>query len=205
MSGEEPAAPRAEPPVRVRLLDTDDDTDRTTASLVSSLATRLIILHYTSGVGVVGALLAGLAAAGREASKTAEGARLRRALAAGPAGRNGQALWAALRIGDAAIGLPATPVLDHIRNDLALLVADDLADCLAGTPLPPSFRGGAGAAAGAPVAEVTFLDCLLGLWIQAREITRAIEAAGALAPPGVATAEIEPGPAGDDASGRLLR
>ena len=181
---------------RARLVDPEGEADRTTASLISSLATRLIILHYTSGVSVIGSMLAGLTLAGREAAKTAEGARLRRALQATPAARNGDAIWAALRIGDMAAGLPATPILDHVRNDLALLLAGDLAETLAEPPAPPAMgsRGVAGS-----LGEASFLDCMLGLWVHSREVSRSIESLAGLAdqaPPifegGIAAGE--PGP-----------
>lgn len=180
---------------RALLVDPEGEADRTTASLVSSLATRLIILHYTSGVSVIGSMLAGLAAAGREAARTAEGARLRKALQASPASRNGEAIWAALKIGDIAAGLPATPILDHVRNDLALLLADDLAETLAEPPTPPAMgnRGGDGS-----LGEIRFLDCMLGIWAHAREMNRSIESLAALAGPmptfegGTATGEAGP-------------
>lgn len=167
---------------RAMLVDPEGEGDRTTASLISSLATRLIILHYTSGVSVVGSLLAGLSLAGREAARSAEGAKLRRALLASPAARNGEAIWAALRIGDMAAGLPATPVLEHVRNDLALLLAPNLAETLAEAPTPPALHS---RGADAPPGHANFIDCMLGLWIQAREITRSIEslATTATSPP----------------------
>ena len=190
----ETAAPRA------RLVDPEGEADRTTAALVSSLATRLIILHYTSGVSVIGSLLAGLSLAGRDAARTADGARLRRALLASPAARNGETLWAALRIGDMAAGLPATPVVDHIRNDLALLLAPDLAETLSAVPIPPALQS---RAAGAAPGEANFIDCLLGLWIHAREITRSIEGLARLTP--AEPPVFEGGNAADGHTSQLLR
>jgi hypothetical protein len=188
------------PPPRARLVDPEGDADRTTAALVSSLATRLIILHYTSGVSVIGSLLAGLNLAGREAARTAEGTRLRRALLASPASRNGAALWAALRIGDMAAGLPATPIIEHVRNDLALLLAPDLAETLGSVPIPPPLRS---RGADAPMGEANFIDCLLGLWAHSREITRSIEALAALAPSAPST--FEGAGAVDESGNSLLR
>jgi hypothetical protein len=163
----------------VRLIDAPDEFGRTTASLVASLATRLIALHYTSGVSVIGSLLSGFAAAGRDVARTAEGARLKEALLATPAGRNGDALWSAMRIGDWASSLPPSPVLDHVRNDLALLLAADLEETLATTPIPPEF--GAKPRSVDP-ASATFIDGMLGLWAHARDIVSAIEALAAQAP-----------------------
>ncbi|MBX6320841.1 MAG: hypothetical protein IRY94_03350 [Rhodospirillaceae bacterium] len=184
----------------VRLIDAPDEFGRTTASLIASLATRLITLHYTSGVSVIGSLLAGFAAAGREVARTAEGARLREALLALPAARNGEALWSALRIGDWASALPPSPVLDHVRNDLALLLAADLEETLATTPIPPET---ASRPRRVETAPVTFIDCTLGLWAHAREIVGAIEtlAAQAPAPRPVREARDGDGPEPD----RLLR
>jgi hypothetical protein len=163
----------------IRLVDAPDEFGRTTASLVSSLATRLIALHYTSGVSVIGSLLAGFAAAGRDVARTAEGARLKQALLATPAGHNGEALWSAMRIGDWASSLPPSPVLDHVRNDMALLLATDLEETLATTPIPPEF--GTKARSVDP-ASATFIDGMLGLWAHAKDIVSAIEALAAKAP-----------------------
>lgn len=169
---------------RVRLVDAEDEAGRTTASLVGSLAARLLALHYTSGVSVVGSLIAGLAALGREASRTAEGALIRQALERGPAVGNGDAVWSAMRIGDWASGLPASPVLDHVRNDLALLLAKDLEETLEQPFALPEARPRSVVSAEAPV-PVTSIDCLVGLWVYSREIVRAVEAlAGPTLAPG---------------------
>jgi hypothetical protein len=182
------------------LVDPEGEADRTTASLVSSLASRLIILHYTSGVSVIGSMLAGLTLAGREVARTAEGARLKARLEASPAARNGEAIWAALRVKDMAAGLPATPILDHVRNDFALLLAPDLAETLVAPPTPPAMGG---RSAEGTLGEASFIDCMLGLWAQAREITRSIDALAAQAskePP-----VFSEGPASGDAGATLLR
>lgn len=165
----------------LRLLDAPDEAGRTTASLFASLAGRLIALHYTSGVSVVGSTLAGLAEAGREISRTAEGARLRRAIAASPAFANGELIWRALKVADWTQGMPAAPVLDHVRNDLALLLAADLAETVDNVPAPGETRLRAG---GGLPPEITFLDTLMGLWVQAREIVASVEAIAAQAPRG---------------------
>jgi hypothetical protein len=182
------------------LVDPEGEADRTTASLVSSLASRLIILHYTSGVSVIGSMLAGLTLAGREVARTAEGARLKARLEASPAARNGEAIWAALRIKDMAAGLPATPVLDHVRNDFALLLATDLAETLLAPPTPPAMGG---RNVEGSLGEANFIDCLLGLWVQAREVTRSIDALA-----GQASREppvFREGPGSGDAGPTLLR
>lgn len=165
----------------LRLIDSADEAGRTTATLFASLATRMIALHYTSGVSVVGSTLAGLAEAGREISKTAEGARLRRALEASGVRDNGEMLWKALRVAGWTEGMPVSPVLDHVRNDLALLLADDLAETIDNVPAPPETR--VGRSAGRP-AEINFLDTMLGLWVYSREIVRSVEMLAASAPEG---------------------
>ncbi len=184
----------------VRLVDAPEEFGRTTASLIASLATRLITLHYTSGVSVIGSLLAGFAAAGREVGRTAEGQRLRQALLALPAARNGDALWAALRIGDWASSLPPSPVLDHVRNDLALLLAPDLEETLATTPIPAEL---ASRPRRVDTAPVTFIDCMLGLWAHARDIVSAIEVLAARAPQAPAVRETSA--ADEPDTERLLR
>lgn len=181
----------------LRLIDPADEAGRTTATLFASLAARMIALHYTSGVSVVGSTLAGLAEAGREISKTAEGARLRRAIEASEAHRNGEMLWKALRVAGWTEGMPVSPVLDHVRNDLALLLAKDLAETIDNVPAPPETR--VARSARGPV-EINFLDTLMGLWVYSREIVRSVEMLAAAAPE---ARTIEPG---DQVhSGPLLR
>jgi hypothetical protein len=190
------------PGPRVRLADAPDE-GRTTATLVASLAARLGTLHVISGSTAVASLVQGFAALGREVSRSAEGARLRRALESGRAGMNGDALWTALRLGDWTAGVPPSPVLDQLRNDLALLLAGDLAETLALLPIPGQPAGAAGGDDGEPA---TFLDCALGLWAFSSELVRGVEA---LATPTLpAAGEVvtppapEPGPA---PAGPLLR
>jgi hypothetical protein len=187
------------PAPKVRLVDAPDEFGRTTASLVSSLAMRLLTLHYTSGVSVVGSLRAGVAAAGREVAKTIDGMRLKQALLASQAGKNGEMLWAALRIGDWASGLPPSPVLDHIRNDLALLLAEDLSQSLSTVPMPGESRA---LVRDVEPQPVTFIDCILGLWIHSREIVNAVELIAATAPNGPPPRGIVDMP--DETSGRRL-
>ena len=98
-----------------------------------------------------------------------------------------------------AAGLPATPILEHVRNDLALLLAEDLAEALAQPPAPRAL--GSRDAAGPP-GNANFLDTMLGLWVHAREITRSIESVGRLA---AEPAPLFEGTPGEGASPALLR
>lgn len=185
---------------RVRLVDAASGPGRTTATLVASLAARLGTLHFVSGGAAVGSLVAGFAALGRELRRTAPGARLHRAIESARAGTNGEALWSALKISDWASGLPPSPILDHLRNDLALLLADDLEDTLGLLPIPGEAAGEqAPADDGQPAS---FADCMLGLWAFAREITCAVDALVAASP--VAGDVVAPSPDFERA-GPLLR
>ncbi|MBI2368667.1 MAG: hypothetical protein HYV08_00165 [Deltaproteobacteria bacterium] len=189
------------PPIgRVRLVDGEDG--RTTAALVASLAARLASLHFISGATAVGSLVAGFAGLGREVSRTAEGARLRWAIEAGRGGANGEALWTALRIGEWASGLPASPILDELRNDLALLLADDLEETLNLLPIPGEPAGAR--AAPEETVPATFVDCVLGLWAFSMELIRAVEALAAptLLPQGAVMRDAE---RGREREGPLLR
>ena len=159
--------------VKVRLVDAPEDAGRTTATLFASLASRLITLHYTSGVSVVGSTLVGLAQIGREISRTAEGARMRSAIEAHAAARNGETVWKVLRIADWTNGMPASPILDHVRNDLGLLLAGDLDEVVNNIPVPQETRT---ARSAAEPQDLNFVDTLMGLWVYSREICRAVEA-----------------------------
>ena len=185
---------------RVRLIDAPEESGRSTATLVASLAARLSTLYAVSGAAAVGSMVAGFAALGREASKTVEGARLRQAIVRSRVGSNGEALWSALRIRQWASLTPAAPLLDQLRNDMALLLAPNLEETLALLPIPGEPASGAGTTE-EPAAE--FIDCMVGMWVHSREMTRAIEA---LARPTYDESAFEPreGPA-PSPTGSILR
>jgi hypothetical protein len=155
-----------------KLIDDADEAGRSTATLLASLAARLGTLHVISGAMAVGSITAGLAALGREVAQTADGARMRAAIEAGRAGTNGDAIWAALKIGSWASSLPSSPVLEQLRNDLSLLLADDVHETLDLLPIPPEMAGAHGAGEALPVE---FADFLLGWWAFSVEAARAIE------------------------------
>lgn len=157
---------------RVRLIDGADEPGRTTATLVASLAARLGVLHLMSGADAVGAMTAGFAALGREVSRSTEGARLREAIEAGRPGANGNVLWKALRLEEWVSSMPPSPVLDQLRNDLALLLVDDLEEVLQLMPIPGQSVGAKGVREPEPA---TFADCLLGLWAFSVELIRSVE------------------------------
>lgn len=157
--------------VRLRLVDEPDSMGRTTATLLTSLAARLAALHSISGADAIGALTAGYAALGRKVAQTAEGRRMYEAICRGRAGSNGDRLWNALLIGRWASSLPPSPVLDQLRNDLALLLADDLDAALELPPMPPQIAG----AQGPDPEPATPAHYLLGMWAFAREVVTGVE------------------------------
>lgn len=158
---------------RARLIDDVTGPGRTTATLVASLTARLGVLHLITGADAIGSLSAGFARLGREVSKTARGARLREAIESGRAGTNGYALWKALGISKWISTMPPSPVLDQLRNDLALLLADDLEETLELLPIPSRTTGIDNLPAMEPA---TFVDCLLGLWAFSLELVHSVEA-----------------------------
>jgi hypothetical protein len=181
----------------LRLVDVPDEAGRTTITLLASLASRLALLHVVSGSAAVGSLVSGFAALGREAARTIEGARLREAVASGDVGRNGRALWTTLGIATWATDLPPAPVLDHLRNDLALVLAQDLGAALERLPIPaePAHNP----PDGSEPAPATFEDCVVGLWAYSREMVRAVEwlaEAGGAGGPARETAPRPPRPEG---------
>src|SRR5262245_41880606 len=107
--------------MRVRLIDRSEGPQRTTATLVASLAARLASLYFVTGADALGSITAGFCALGREVSRTVEGMRMREAIEKSQAASNGDALWNTMRIGEWASTMPASPILDQLRNDLALL------------------------------------------------------------------------------------
>lgn len=157
---------------RVRLADPPAQTGRTTATLLASLAARLATLYAVSGAAAVGSIVAGFAAIGREVSRTAEGARLRRALERGRIATNGDALWTTLRIRQWASLVPSAPLIEQMRNDMALLLAPNLLETLALLPIPGEA---AGTTVDAEEPPSEFLDCMIGMWSFSREMVATIE------------------------------
>jgi hypothetical protein len=186
---------------RVQLIDEPEGPGRTTATLVASLTSRLATLSLVSGADAIASLTAGFAALGREVSRSAEGARLRRALASSRAGNNGNTLWRVLRLDTWLAGMPASPVLEQLRNDVALLLSSDLTDVLAVLPIPAQTVP---ARVEDDKEPYTFLDCALGLWAFSAELVRSVEAlaAATVSSPGHFV-QAEPSPAAEN--GPLLR
>lgn len=186
---------------RIRLVDNIDEAGRSTATLLASLAARLGVLHALSGADAIGSLAAGICALGRESARTADGARLAAALRAGRPGRNAERVWSALHIGDWLTSLPASPVLDQQRNDLALLLVADLDETLDLLPIPGESAGGGD---GANTVQANPIDYIVGLWALAGELLHSIEllAAPTAVAPG-ASVDVDPPPA--PPAGRILR
>lgn len=165
---------------KATLIDVDDTAGRTTATLVASLAARLSALHFISGADAIASLTSGFAELGREVSKTAEGARLREALTTTTVAANGEALWRVLRVGDGASTAVPSPVLAQLRNDVALLLADDLEEVLGLLPIPAEAPTGA---LPPPQQTVTFLDFIIGYWAFSKEVVASVEAMAKLGRP----------------------
>jgi hypothetical protein len=157
---------------RLRLIDTPEGPGRTTATLLASLAARLGVLTLVSGADAIGSLAAGIATLGREISKTEQGARLRAAIEKGRPGTNGDMLWSTLRTRDWVSSSVPSPVLDHLRNDIALLLADDLEETLEMMPIPSQNSAGKGN----EPAPAAFVDFLVGMWAFSTEVVRSVEA-----------------------------
>ncbi len=184
-----------------RLVDDADGPGRTTATLVASLTARLATLYLISGADAIGSLTAGFVALGREVAKTADGARLRNAIEAGRAGANGRSLWKTLNLDEWASSHAPSPVLDQLRNDVALLLAGDLAETLELLPIPGELAGASGTQGD---EAAMFADFVVGFWAFSREVVWAVEtiAAPTLPPAGSVTFAAEPAAA---AEGHLLR
>jgi len=182
------------------LIDDADGPGRTTATLVASLAARLGVLHLISGADAIGSLTAGFAKLGRQVSQTAAGARLREAIESGRPGTNGEALWKALLIDKWISSMPPSPVLEQMRNDVALLLSPDLEEILQLLPIPGQSVGAKHAP---PIEPATFVDCVLGLWAFSSELVLAVER---LAAPTFVRDDITPGESSEPQSnGPILR
>jgi hypothetical protein len=85
-------------------------------------------------------------------------------------------------------------VLDQLRNDVALLLADDVPQTIELLPVPPEMTGARGAA---DVPEPAFVDFALGYWAFSREVVRAVEALAQPTLPADGTWERTAGPEPD--------
>lgn len=187
----------------VRLLDAADES-RTTATLIASLTARLAALQVTTGSVAVGSLVAGFCALGRDVARTTDGARLRQALERSRVGANGAAIWRSLRLDTWVTSVPPSPVLDQLRNDTGLLLADDLAETLALLPIPGQPAGAIGGEDPWGERKATFIDLMLGMWAYGREMTAIVE--GLAAPTmGPANGFQESGPPRQGPAGSVLR
>ena len=171
---------------------------RTTMSLLASLVARVGTLPLLNGAQAIGSLVSGVAAVGREVAQTAEGTRLRAALASSRLVGNGDALWSELHLDAGTSALPPRAVFDDLRNDLALLLAPDLVDSLG--RLSSAHLGDALGLVHEP-EDATFLDFLIGLWVLADEVVDVIEAVAGAAPPAAA----DEASGGGAPSGEVLR
>jgi hypothetical protein len=157
----------------VVLEDARDGPARTTNTLLASLVVRLRTLALLPGSEAVGSIVAGVAELGRRVASTGEGARIRKALECSRPGVNGELLWSTLHMGDLPSAIPPTPVLEELRNDVALLLAPDLERALAELD-ETSLTAGIGLVS--EPQPVAFLDLVLGLWALSRFAADAVEA-----------------------------
>ena len=88
-------------------------------------------------------------------------------------------LWSALSLGDFASIVPPTPVLEDLRNDVALLLADDLEPALADLD---ALSLGSGLGLVRDPRPVDVLDVLVGMWVLGRFVGDAVELLSASAP-----------------------
>lgn len=159
---------------RVQLIDVPGES-RTTATLLSSLAARLTALSFISGSTAAASVVSGMAVLGQRVSRTAEGMRLRSALEAGRLSTNGERIWSVLHLDEWAANAPPANVVDQLRNDIALLLADDL-DALELVSLFPALPA-------PPARELPekceILDYIIGLWALSKEFVQVIESISA--------------------------
>ena len=105
-------------------------------------------------------------------SQTEQGARLRSAIEKGLPGNNGDLLWSTLRMAGGWISSSSpAPAVDQLRNDFALLLANDLEETLEMMPIPSQTESGANKE---PV-PVAFVDFVVGMWAFSAEVVRSVE------------------------------
>lgn len=155
----------------VRIVDEPSGSPRTTASLLAALVTRLAIARSNSA-NVLASIAAGFCALGREVGQTEAGARFRMAFAKSRAGTNGELLWSALGIDRWVSGGVAVPILAQLRNDIGILLAEDLVVAIQAPPIAAHLS-----TSSVPViADPSFVDFTLGVWLYSKELAFGIEA-----------------------------
>lgn len=186
----------------IDLVDAEGGSSRRTTTMLAALLARSATLATVSGGQAMASITAGLAELGRQAAETEEGRRVRQALDEGRPGTNLRLLFDELGFGDLASLSPPTPLLEDFANDLALLVAPDLADAIGRAKVGALGDTGLGELRlGGPVDPIDFV---VGLWLFSREVVDSIDAlVGWLRPP---EANLVNGPGRPEpGAGRLLR
>jgi hypothetical protein len=84
-------------------------------------------------------------------------------------------VWSALGIGAWTSLHAPSPILDQLRNDIALLLADDLDVTFPQPPMPNPPAGARASNDAADTQPVEFADYLLGMWAFAVEVVKCIE------------------------------
>jgi hypothetical protein len=149
-------------------VDHPTEVGRTTTTLLAGAMTRAATLSAITGAQAVASMIAGLAALGRAVAETVEGQHMRDAIDRGRLRENLDLLFGGLGLGALASASPPTPMLEDFFNDVALVLAPDVADSIDAALV--------GAASGSSVGvlrtaeKVDPIDFVVGLWAFSSEV-----------------------------------
>lgn len=161
-SGPAPPAPRAD------FVDHPMELGRGTTTLLVGVLTRAATLSAITGAQAVASMIAGLAALGRSVAETVEGRHMRDALDRGRLLENLDLLFGRLGLGALASASPPTPMLEDFFNDVALVLAPDIAESV-DAALVAAVRGSGIGMLRSP-EPVDPIDFVVGLWAFSSEV-----------------------------------
>jgi hypothetical protein len=161
-------ADHATPAPHADFVDHPNEVGRSTTTLLAAVLTRAATLGAISGAQAVASMIAGLAALGRSVAGTIEGQHMRDAIDHGRLRENLDLLFGGLGLGALASASPPTPMLEDFFNDVALVLAPDVADSVDGA-LVGTVTGASVGLLRSP-EPVDPVDFVVGFWAFSSEV-----------------------------------
>jgi len=160
--------PSPAPPPHADFVDHATEVGRNTTSLLAGALTRAATLSAISGAQAVASMIAGLAALGRAVAETVEGQHMRDAIDRGRLRENLDLLFGGLGLGALASASPPTPMLEDFFNDVALVLAPDVAESLDAALV--GAAGGSSVGVLRTAEKVDPIDFVVGFWAFSSEV-----------------------------------
>jgi hypothetical protein len=188
------------PPPNADFVDHPTEVGRSTTTLLAAVLTRAATLSAISGAQAVASMIAGLAALGRAVAETVEGQHMRDAIDRGRLRENLDLLFGGFGLGTLASTSPPTPMLEDFFNDVALVLAPDVAESVDAALV--GVAGGSSIGVLRAAEKVDPIDFVVGLWAFSSEVATTL---GELIEAGPLLDRVTGAHEDETGEGRLLR